>query len=48
MIRVMMRGCRRIIFVDYCGQGHPVLIYIDNKLECSGFEKKVEMIMNDI
>ena len=31
-----------------CGQGLPVLIYINNKLECSGFEKKGEMIKNDI
>ena len=31
-----------------CGQGLPVLIYINNKLECSGFEKKGEMIKNYI
>ena len=31
-----------------CGQGHLVLIYINNKLECSGFEKKGEIVNNDI
>ena len=47
-MRVMMRGCRRMIFDKNCGQGHLVLIYINNKLEYSGFEKKVEMVNNDI
>ena len=45
---VMMRDCRRIIFDENCGQGHPVLIYINNRLECSGFEKKGKIIKNDI
>ena len=43
-----MRGYRRMIFDENCGQGDPVLMYINNKLECSGFENKVKIIKNDI
>ena len=41
-------GLQGMIFDENCGQGHPVLIYINNKLECSGFENKGKMIKNDI
>ena len=48
MMIVIMRGFRRMIFDEKCGQGHLVLIYINNKLKCSDFEKKGEMVNNDI
>ena len=48
MMRVEIMDCKRIIFDENRGQGHPVFIYINNKLDCPGFEKKGEMIKNDI
>ena len=45
---LIIKGCRVMIFDENCGHGHPVLIYINNRLECSGFEKKDKMNKNDI
>ena len=45
---VVMRDYRRVNFDENCGQGHPVLIYINNKSECALFEKGDEKIKNGI
>ena len=39
---------QEVFLNDKCGQGHPVLMYINNKMECSGFDKKGKMIKIEI